>query len=128
MARTPDELVKELWTAFSEEGVEGLIAKVDPGVEWVPHRAKGRVLRGPDELRAYFADLRRRGEVIEVAPYSFETRGEAVLVSGHVRMRGTDGITDSQVHWVYRFDAGRLVRAEAYAAREDALKALEEAT
>ena len=57
----PVAQVRELWRAWAGGGVEALLAHVDDDAEWAPH-AEGRVLRGADELRAFWADVAARGE------------------------------------------------------------------
>ena len=48
---------------------------------------------------------------------------DCVLCSGHVRFRTPSGMTDTQLHWLYRFRGDRLIRFDAYPTREQALKA-----
>jgi hypothetical protein len=62
--------VHELWSTYREQGAERAIPLLDPGVEFVDHT--GRVLRGHDGVRAFFAEFEQRGERFLVSPYTFE--------------------------------------------------------
>jgi ketosteroid isomerase-like protein len=117
-------VVRRLWDAFAEGGVEAVLEIADPDVEWSLYGTSGQVVRGHEGLRQYMADVAARGDEIDASAYTFEPVGDdAVLVSGHVRMRTPEGMTDTQLHWVYRFREGRLVRFDAYQTREEALRA-----
>jgi ketosteroid isomerase-like protein len=126
VSNEPHEIVRDLWSRFAEGGIESVVDVTGPDVEWAPYMAGGRVFRGPDELREYARSLEQRGEVMEAAPYSFEQRGNAVIVSGYVRVRSEEGIAEHQLHWVYRFDGDRLLRAESYPTRAEAIEAVDE--
>ena len=116
--------VRRLWEAFAEGGVEAVLEIADPEVEWSLFGTGGEVVRGHEGLRNYMADEAARGNEIDASAYTFEAVGDdAVLVSGHVRMRTPEGMTDTQLHWVYRFRQGRLVRFDAYQTRDEALRA-----
>jgi hypothetical protein len=127
LAGTRDaEVVKELWRAMKEGGVEAVIRLTDPCVVWEPFAAGGRVLRGHDELRRYFGEMQRRGIVMEAEAYGFEAVGvECVLVPGFVRVSVAGGFEDHQLHWLYRLRGGRLTHAQSFTSREAALAAAE---
>jgi hypothetical protein len=114
--------VRRLWDEIGASGLEGAIALTEPDVEWVPHRAEGRVLRS-DELLALLSELDGGRKVVEATPYSIEQHGDAVLASGSFRLEGANGISEFQIHWLYEFADRRLLRASSYANRSDALQA-----
>jgi ketosteroid isomerase-like protein len=120
------ERVRRLWEAWAHGGIDEVIEIVDPDVDWRPYGGHGRVLHGAEELRGYMDEFRERGEDVEAEVYSYEAVGDAVLASGHVRHRSARGLTDTQLHWLYRFRNGRLVRFDAYTSREEALAAASE--
>jgi ketosteroid isomerase-like protein len=117
-------LAQDVWEAFVDGGVEAMLARTGDDVEWIPYAAAGRVLHGSDELRAYYADLARRGERHEPTLYEFEAHGDAVLMTGALRVVRRGQLTESQLAWVYTFEGERLVSAAGYASRTEALRSI----
>jgi len=120
----PVRQVKALWAAFSAGGLEAMLACVDDDVDWAPHLAGGRVLHGSQELRDFFSELDRHGERLEPTIYAIERHGDAVLLTGALRVARCGQLTESQLAWLYTFEGGRLRSATSYATRADALRAL----
>jgi len=118
----PVAQVRELWRAWAGGGVEALLAHVDDDAEWAPH-AEGRVLRGAEELRAFWADVAARGERREATLYRLERHGDAVVASGALRVVRDGHLTESQLAWVHAFVGGRLRSTAAYDTRAEALRA-----
>ena len=121
----PVEVVRLLWKAFSSGGIAEALRYADEDVEWVPSVAGGEVLRGHDALIAWMREAAAAGRRLEAHPYSFDRRGDCVLVSGFLRVHDRGTIQERHMHWVYRFDEqGVLRRAESYTSREAALAAV----
>jgi ketosteroid isomerase-like protein len=116
-----EDRVRKLWAAFERDGVAAMRQYVDDDVEWTPSNGAG-TLRGLDELVAYWESHASQQSVV---PHAWETHGECVLVHGSMRMFRDGGFVDTQPSWVYFFRDDRLVRAVAYASREEALAAIE---
>jgi ketosteroid isomerase-like protein len=116
-------LVRRLWEAVEESGLEAALAITDPDVEWIPHAAGGRVLTS-QELLAFFEEFQGEQHVAEARLYSVSVEGEAILASGSFRLKGDGGISDFQIHFVYEFEDERLVRGSMYATKADALDAI----
>jgi len=117
-------LVRRIWEAVDEGGLEAALQLTEPDVEWVPHTAGGRVLTS-QELLDFFADFKGERQVTGSRLYSVTLEApDAVLASGSFRLRGGGGIAEFQIHFVYRFDDDRLVRGSTYATRADALDAI----
>jgi ketosteroid isomerase-like protein len=116
--------VRRLWDAFADGGVDAVLEIADPDVEWSLYGTSGEVVRGHEGLRRYMEAVAERGDEIDASVYTYEAVGDdAVLCSGHVRLRKANGMTDTQLHWLYRFRDGRLTRFEAFETRDQALKA-----
>ena len=113
--------VRSLWAAIEEGGLEGALEMTEPGVEWKPHAAGGKVLTS-EELLRFFHEFQGQRQLLEARPYSFDARGDIVLASGSFRLRG-ESLVEFQIHFVYEFEDGRLVRATTYASRREALTA-----
>jgi len=116
-------LVRRLWEAVAERGLEGALALTEPDVEWIPHAAGGRVLTS-QELLAFFTEFQGEQHIAEARLYSVSVEGDAVLASGSFRLKGDGGISDFQIHFVYEFEGERLVRGSTYATKADALDAI----
>jgi anti-anti-sigma factor len=121
---SPVDTVRELWTRFEREGVEAALGLVDEDVVYLLQLAGGRVLHGSDEVRALFADVERQGVSFEAHLDALESRGDAVVASGTVRLQRPEGPREDQYHWVFHFAGGRLRRLSVYAARDEALASL----
>jgi hypothetical protein len=109
-------LVKEAFRASSEAGLEAgmerLLSRAHGSTEFRPYVAGGRVLRGPDEVRAFFSKQLAEGRTLTARPSSFEERGEEIVVVGSLRVaRPAGGFAETQVKWVYRFRQGMLDEA-----------------
>jgi hypothetical protein len=113
--------VRAIWRAYEREGVEGVRRLVGPDVEWVPYSGGGQVLEGADALGAWSEKAEIRASV-----HGYETYGPCVLVHGSLRVFRDAGFLDVQPSWVYFFRGERLVRAVAYATRQEALAAISE--
>lgn len=118
------KLVRRLWEAVADNGLEAGFALTEPDMEWIPHAAGGRVLTS-EELLAFFREFQGDQHIAEARLYSAEKAGEAILASGSFRLKGGGGISDFQIHIVYEFDDQRLVRATTYATQADARDAIE---
>jgi ketosteroid isomerase-like protein len=109
-------VVKEAFDALEDEGFEAalerLLSRAHHDVTFVPYLADGRVLRGIDEVRAFFQQQLAAGTGLTVRSSSFEEDGEEVIVNGSLRVaRATGGLSESQLSWTYRFRDGLLQEA-----------------
>jgi ketosteroid isomerase-like protein len=95
-----------------EAAVEHLLRHSHSNVEFRPYVANGRILRGPDEVRAFYREQLATGTAMEPRPMSFEECGDEVVVQGSLRVvRPTGGFAESQLSWTYCFRDGRLQSA-----------------
>jgi ketosteroid isomerase-like protein len=116
-------LVRRLWEAVADGGLEAGFALTEPDMEWIPHAAGGRILTS-QELLAFFREFQGEQHISEARLYSVEEEGEAILASGSFRLKGGGGIFDFQIHIVYEFEDERLVRATTYATKAEAVDAI----
>lgn len=113
------EAVRELWATYREEGVDRAIALLDTEVEFVDHQ--GRVFRGHDGVRRFFAEFEERGEEFIASPYTFELHEPDLLVIGHRRIRSEDGLRGEYLFFVHSFRESRVSRISAHTSKEAAL-------
>jgi ketosteroid isomerase-like protein len=115
--------VRTLWAAIADGGLEGALEMTDPDVEWRPHAAGGRVITS-EELLRFFREFQGERQLLEATPYAFYPHGDLVLASGSFRLMGRESMVEFQIHVVYEFEEGTLLRAATYATRKEALAAM----
>jgi ketosteroid isomerase-like protein len=115
--------VRALWAVIADGGLEAALELTDPDVEWRPHAAGGAVLTSAELLR-FFREFQGERQLLEATPYAFYPHGDLVLASGSFRLVGRDSMVEFQIHFVYEFSDGRLIRAASYATRAEALAAM----
>jgi predicted SnoaL-like aldol condensation-catalyzing enzyme len=118
------EAVRKLWSIYREEGVERAISLLDPEIEFVDHQ--GRVFKGHDGVRRFFAEFEQRGEEFTASPYSFERHDPDLLVIGHSRIRSEEGIRGDYLYFVHSCRDGRVCRIAAHTTKEAALADIDE--
>lgn len=106
-------VVMEAFERLDEHGVEAavehLLDHAHSDVEFYPYMGAGKVLRGPDEVRAFYRSQLEMGTSLVARPSGFEDCGDEVLVNGSLRVvQPTGGFAESQLSWTYRFRDGRL--------------------
>ena len=112
------DTVKDLWRVYERQGhdagVEALIEVSHPDAEYLFYATGEKVLRGADELRAFYANQRSGGMSVRAAAYDYSDNQDRISVSGWVRVAHEGaGHADAQVRWTYEFEDG-LVRRMIY--------------
>lgn len=123
-------LIDRLFEAFNRRDPAGVTALCDERVEFrsVTAEFAGRrePYRGHAGLRQYFADVAQIWDELLVTATEVRTRGDAILVIGHVYARGRKvGIRDIPAAWVWRLQGELLVEGAVYSGPDEALAALE---
>ena len=113
------DAVHELWSTYREQGAEQAIPLLDPDVEFVAHN--GRVYRGHEGVRRFFAEFEERGERFMASPFTFEPHDPDLLVIGHRRIQSDDSLRGEYLFFVHSFRERRVSRIAAYTSREQAL-------
>jgi ketosteroid isomerase-like protein len=109
-------VVKDAFAVLGEGGLEAalehLLSHSHDDVEFAPYLGDGVVLRGPDEVRAFFRGQIESGTVLTARLSTIEERGDEVVANGSLRvLRPTGGLAESQISWTYRFRDGLLQEA-----------------
>lgn len=117
------ELVRRMWNAFSDEGLVGILAFAAPDARWEPYSAGGRVFETTAEYRSYIEEMLSREEIVEPTLSEVKVRGDHVLVTGRMRLRGPSGLHDTNLYWVHRIRDGRVVFTASFLTVEEALAA-----
>jgi ketosteroid isomerase-like protein len=95
-----------------QASLEELLANSTEDVVFEPHSAYGQELRGAEALRQFWARFAEEGRQVRAGLYSIAEEGDTVIASGWVRTIDEGRLADTQVRWIYRFNAeGKIVSA-----------------
>jgi ketosteroid isomerase-like protein len=127
MSQENVDLVRRALEAFPR-GVEEMLSFVDPEGEFhsaIVGGAEGNIYRGHDGFRRWYADSFESFEELRNEWSEFRDLGDRILVFGHVKARGREsGVElDSPMGWVFTVRHGKLVKAEGFLSRGNALEA-----
>jgi ketosteroid isomerase-like protein len=117
------EIVRSMWAAYGRQGLLGVLEFAAPDAEWVPYSAAGRRFRTTAEYRAYLDEMDRRHEVVEATLGEVREYGDSVVVTGRLRLRTQEGISDTTMHWVHRMRDGEVVYTASYPRLQQAMDA-----
>jgi ketosteroid isomerase-like protein len=111
-------LIRRLFDLMEENDIgraaDELIAHSADDVVFEPHASHGRLIRGHEELRRFWAAFADEGRQMRAGAYSIEEEGDSVIVTGWVRTIDEGRLADTQSRWVYRFDEdGKVLSARA---------------
>jgi hypothetical protein len=106
--------VRRLWNAFESGGVMKMAELIPPDVTWRPLEAGGRVLRGTDDLSAFWSSR----EVEMPTLRMFHGHGDDVLVEAEY---GHNNGSERTVWLLYRFHGDRLIEAIGFPDKAEAL-------
>jgi ketosteroid isomerase-like protein len=128
MAMTADEnpnvvAVRAMWAAYHARGLVGILDFAAPDATWHPFSAGGRVFESTAEYRRYLEDIGPRDDIVEASMFELHADGDCVVVSGRLRLRGPEGISDNEMHWVHRFRSGNVIWTASYTDLSTALEA-----
>ena len=96
-------LVRQMWAAYDEKGLQAILDFAAPDAVWIPYSAAGREFTGTEEYRAFVEAQEAQNEVVQARAFDFEAAGDAVMVSGSMRIRRPVAFAENYVYWVHRF-------------------------
>jgi ketosteroid isomerase-like protein len=122
------EIVRRGFVALNDGDVEGVLADMDPGIEWYPTSDFVDIgpFRGHDGIRDLMSLVFAAFDEYCLDPEEFVDAGDAVIAPVHQTGRGkVSGIeADVQYILVFKLNEGKAVRVESYYDRRDALEAV----
>jgi ketosteroid isomerase-like protein len=105
-ASGPMAATKEL-VSICHENVE-LHSYIARGVA-PPGEREGELIRGRDEILAFFDKTIEEGVSIKARARAFEVEGDSVIVRGSARVVRPDGsFAETKLRWTYRFRDGLI--------------------
>ena len=122
------EIVRRSLEAFSGGDMEEMLSYMDPEGELhsaIVGGAEGNVYRGHEGFRKWYADSFESFEELRNEWSEFRDLGDRVLVFGRVKARGREsGVElDSPMGWVFTVRRGKLMKADGFLSRAEALEA-----
>ena len=122
------ETVRRSLEAFQRGDMEEMLSYMDPEGELhsaIVGGAEGNVYRGHEGFRKWYADSFESFEELRNEWSEFRDLGDRVLVFGHVKARGREsGVElDSPMGWVFTVRRGKLMKADGFLSRAEALEA-----
>jgi ketosteroid isomerase-like protein len=124
------EVFRRTSDAADRPDLEGLLAVIDPRVEWYPAmaallRGEPTVYRGHEGVAAWLRDQEESFAESRIDYSEIRVLGERVVAIGRLRARGKESGAEieSPVGWVVDFKNGKVIRAQAYLDHQDALDA-----
>jgi ketosteroid isomerase-like protein len=113
-------LVRRMWAAYEQDGLEGILSFARADAVWIPFSAGGRVFEGTEAYRAFVEEQAASGESVEARAFEFEAEGDAVLVSGSMRIRRPGSFSENYLYWVHRFEDGQIVFTQSFTDPDEA--------
>ena len=122
------ELVRKAVDAVNRGDIDEVLAFIGADAELhsaIIGGAEGNVYRGHDGFRKWFAESKASFEWLDTELTEFRTVDDRVIAFGRVYARGREsGLElDSETGWVYRVRGGKVVKAEGFLSRVEALEA-----
>jgi len=122
------EVVRRSVEAVNQGDIEKVLSLTDPDAELrsaIVGGAEGTVFRGHHGFRDWFAQSMASFEELTTELTEFRDVGDRVIAFGNIHARGREsGLElDSETGWVFTVRDGRVLRAEGFLSREQALKA-----
>ena len=106
-----EQFVREVWAAFKQEGITGVLALAADDAQWAPHSAHNRRFRSTAEYRAQLEQLTAAGERVEATGTGLWSHHDIVIVRGRLRIRKDGGLLeDTRMYWLFGVRDGALVR------------------
>jgi hypothetical protein len=104
------DTVRGAYESFAKQDIPGVLGTFSEGIEWdVPKSLpNGGVHHGPDDVGQFFAGLADAYGELRVEPDEYLDAGDKVIVRGHHRGRGNNGVEfeASFVH-IWTVEAGK---------------------
>lgn len=128
MSQQNVDLVRRALEALERGDLEGMLSQIDSEAELhsaIVGGAEGNAYRGHEGFRRWYADSYESFEELTNEWSEFRDLGDRVLAFGRVQARGREsGVElESPMGWVWTVRRGKLVKAEGFLSRAEALEA-----
>jgi ketosteroid isomerase-like protein len=122
------EVVRQALAAYARGDIEEGLSYLHPEGELhsaVIGNAEGKVFRGHDGIRTWFAELEETFDEMTTELTEYRDLGDRVVAFGHIHARGREsGLElDSPTGWVMTLRDGKVLKAEGFLSRAETLEA-----
>jgi ketosteroid isomerase-like protein len=122
------EIVRKSVDAVNRGDIEEVLAFIDADAEYhsaIIGGAEGNLYRGHDGFRKWFAESTASFEQLDTELTEFRAVDDRVIAFGRIYARGREsGVElDSETGWVFTVRGGKIVKAEGFLSRAEALEA-----
>lgn len=113
-------VAKRGYEAFGRGDLDGLIAEMDPAVEWTTpgpaELASAGRRRGHAQVRDFFRIIGEQYEFQKFAPHTFIAQGDSVVVIGDdtVKVKATGTVISEEWVHVFTVKNGKIVAFREY--------------
>jgi ketosteroid isomerase-like protein len=106
-----ERFVRDVWAAFEQNGIAGVLPLAAPDAAWRPHSAHRRSFSSTAEYRAQLEELTSKGERVEAVGTGMWSHEDVVIVRGRMRIRRGGGvIEDTRMYWLFAVRDEQLTR------------------
>ncbi len=112
-------MVQNAYEAFGRGDIEGVVAALDPDIEWIEGDIEGLPYGGAHHgaqavVDEVFAQIPATYDSFELEPQEWVDGGDTVVMLGRVTIRKDDREAASRVAQVWTLRDGRAVRFESF--------------
>jgi len=127
---TNEETILAAYDAWNRRDVDRTVELVHPDCVARPFLGANlgaNVYRGRDGARRWFQDLHQEWESFEARVTGIAERGERALCTFHVHARGRASgvVIDGDLHHLFEFRDGLIIRLDGFRQRDDAVAAFQ---
>jgi ketosteroid isomerase-like protein len=121
-----ESLARRFFELLGRLELSELTAMLHPEVTFTPRIPEGKVLHGPDDVRAFYEGV-RSWRVYEPTVTTFvPVADDVIVVRGRVRWMKDSSLDDVPAAWLLVFKDGLLLRFQATLTVEQALEAAQQ--
>jgi ketosteroid isomerase-like protein len=128
MSQENVDVVQRALEAFASRDLEAMLLQIDSEAELhsaIIGGAEGNTYSGHEGFRRWYADSYETFEYFRFEWSEVRDLGDRVLTLGHVKVRGRESGAeiDSPMGWVYTVRRSKVLKAEGFLSRAEALEA-----
>jgi len=120
--------LREAYAAFNRGDIDAAVESLDEHIEWSEPAEfpGGGTYHGREGAKRYLAQSREVWAEVASEPEQFIVHGNLVVVfvQARVRAKGSNDWQDVKLADVYTFRAGKAIRMQAFADRQQALRSV----
>jgi ketosteroid isomerase-like protein len=104
-----EQVIKQMWHDYAQEGLEGILRWTVDDLKWRPWSGNGVILDGVEEYSTYVINQDDRGVKVEAFMETIHSDGDRVYVRGFTRTHSPDGaVQDDPLYWLSLMRDGKI--------------------